>query len=77
MKHDYTKIFSGNPVLSRRIIEGLEQIGIVPIVKDQSGSSRMAGFPSAISEDQDIYVQNAETGKAKPIIDQILTDVKA
>jgi hypothetical protein len=37
----------------------------------------MAGFPSAISEDQDIYVQNAETGKAKPIIDQILTDVKA
>lgn len=77
MKHDYTKIFSGNPILSRRIIEGLEQNGISPVVKDESGSDRMTGFPSTISEDQDIYVQNAEAGKAKAIVDKILADIEA
>lgn len=77
MEGDYTKIYSGNYMASARIIEELEQTGIVPIVKDESESARMAGFPSPMQEIQEIYVQNAESGKAKIIIDRILAEIKA
>lgn len=77
MERDYTKIYSGNFMVSSRIVEALEQIGIVPIVKDESESARLAGFPSPMQEIQEIYIQHAETGKAKAIIDRILADIEA
>lgn len=77
MERDYIKIYSGNFMVSSRIVEALEQIGIVPIIKDESESARLAGFPSPMQENQEIYVHKAETEKAKTIIDRILAEIKA
>lgn len=77
MERDYTKIYSGNFMISSRIVGALEQIGIIPIVKDEAESARLAGFPSPMQENQEIYVQNAETEKAKTIIDRILAEIKS
>ena len=77
MESDYIKIYSGNSMVSARIIKELEEIGIIPVVKDESESARLAGFPSTMQEIQEIYVQNSESGKAKIIIDRILAEIKA
>lgn len=77
MESDYIKIYSGNFMITARIIAELGQIGIVPVVKDESESSRLAGFPSALQEIQEIFVRNSETEKAKHIINGILADIRA
>ncbi|WP_086477227.1 MULTISPECIES: hypothetical protein [Arenibacter] len=75
MVNEYTKIFSGNFLVSGRIKEALIEIGITPIVKDESESGRLAGFPSSMQGIQDIYVQNMEVDKAKIVVDQITSTI--
>ncbi|MDX1327254.1 MAG: DUF2007 domain-containing protein [Arenibacter sp.] len=75
MVNEYTKIFSGNFLVSGRIKEALIEIGITPIVKDESESGRLAGFPTPMQGLQDIYVQNEEADKAQSVVNRITSTI--
>ncbi len=72
MNSNYTKIFSGNFILSQTIVNQLKEIGIVPVVKDESESGRLAGFGSPMQGDQEIYVNADEVEKAQSIVQKVL-----
>ena len=72
MNSDYTKIFSGNFIVSQAIVNQLKEIGIVPVVKDESESGRLAGFGSPMQGDQEIYVNADEMVKAQTIAQKVI-----
>jgi hypothetical protein len=73
----YTKIYTGNFILIRLMIERLEHIGITPIIKDESESGRLAGFGAPIQNQQELFVHNDELDKAVPIIQSALAEMQS
>ena len=71
MKSNYVKIFSGNTLLGKRIVERLHKIEIEAIVKDESESARLAGFSSSMLNNIDLYVHKDEVVKAKVVIKEL------
>ena len=71
MKSNYTKIFVGNSIIAKGIINQLEEIGIVAVVKNEGESARMAGFASAVLDETELYVHNDELEKANAIVSKI------
>lgn len=76
MSSDYTKIFTGNLFIIQLIVSKLREIGIEPIVKDESESARLAGFAANIDGDREIHVNNDETDKALAVIKRVLAENK-
>lgn len=77
METHYCKIYSGNFLTVQILVTELDKIGIVPIVKDESESARLAGFGTFNQGNQDIYVHNDNYDRAKTIIDTALTEIEA
>lgn len=73
----YTKIYTGNTFITQRIVSNLQEIGIEPVVKDESESARLAGFAANIDGDREIHVNRDEEEKAVAIVKRILADDKA
>ena len=73
---EYTKVFSGNFILASRIKDELERIGIVPVIKDEGESQRLAGYGSMNQGWQELFVGNEEVEKAKVIIDKVKTQLE-
>ncbi|MBM1107904.1 DUF2007 domain-containing protein [Aurantibacter crassamenti] len=71
MHSNYSKVFSGNQFIVKKIVDELKKIGIEPVLKDESKSARMAGFASSMNGDVDIYVHNDEFKKAQKAISEI------
>jgi len=69
MDSNYSKVFSGNQFVAKKIVDQLQEIGIRAIVKDETESARMAGFASTMDGDVELYVHNDELEKAKRILD--------
>ncbi|MEE9364740.1 MAG: DUF2007 domain-containing protein [Cellulophaga sp.] len=69
---NYTKIFEGNFILIQRMVAQLEDIGIIPVIKDESESALLSGFASAVPGFQKLYVNNDELKKAKTVIENIV-----
>ena len=44
MSQTYKKLFSGNAIDVDRVFNSLSTIEIVPVIKDQAESARLAGF---------------------------------
>lgn len=74
---EYTKVYSGNFILVTRVKEGLEQVGIVPIIKDEGESQRLAGYGSMNQGFQEVFVHNDELDKAVTIIEKIKAEMEA
>jgi|TARA_R110000868_G_scaffold337575_1_gene598462 hypothetical protein len=72
MNSKYTRIFSGSFILAQTIENQLRDIGIIPVIKDESESGRLAGFGSAIQGNQQIYVHADELGKAQDIVKKVI-----
>lgn len=72
---EYTKVFDGTIFMVSRIKGELESIGIVPVIKDEVESQRLAGFGSLNQGYQEIHVNNEELEKAMEIINRIVEDV--
>ncbi len=77
MSSDYTKIYTGNTFISQRIISELREIGIEPIVKDESESARLAGFAANIDGNREIHVNHDEADKARTVVQRITAEKKA
>jgi hypothetical protein len=73
---EYTKIYSGNFFIVKRIIAELESIGISPVVKDETESGRLAGFGSSIQNFQEVYVNDEQLNEAVRIIDKVKAEVE-
>ena len=67
----FTKIYSGSSIKVLSIKDMLEKNNIIPIIKDQSESSRLAGFGSLINF-QDVFVHESEVSKALKFLKDIL-----
>ncbi len=74
---EYTKIYDGNFVLITRIKSELENNGIIPIIKDEGESQRLAGYGSLNQGFQEIYVNNDELDKALAIVEQVKAEMEA
>jgi len=68
MESQYIKIFTGNFLIVQQIASLLQEIGILPITKDESESGRLAGFGSSIQGQQELYVHKDELDKAVPVV---------
>ena len=68
MNSMYIKVYSGSMI----IVTNIENAGIVPVIKDESESGRLAGFGSAIQCFQEIYVHQDETENAIVIIERTI-----
>lgn len=78
--HDsnYIKIFTGSFITVQRIISDLEKIDIIPVVKDQTESARLAGFGGGIVPGfQEVFVHKDELDKAVVIVETINSSLKA
>lgn len=53
MSLKYIKIFLGPPVQVINLCNTLEEVSIVPVIKDRAESARLAGFGS-FSSDQEV-----------------------
>ncbi|MBC2845394.1 putative signal transducing protein [Winogradskyella flava] len=74
---EYSKIYYGNFILVTRIKSELERIGIIPIIKDEGESQRLAGFGSMNQGYQEIHVHNDELEKAVAVVEQVKTEMEA
>lgn len=73
---EYTKLFAGNFIFVQRLKTELENIGITPIIKDESESGRLAGFGSPIPGHQQVYVSNEEFSKAEEILNNVKSEME-
>lgn len=74
---EYTRVYYGNFILVIRMKEELENIGIIPIIKDEGESQRLAGYASMNQGYQEIYVHNDELTKAMEIVNRVKSEMEA
>lgn len=74
---EYTKVYSGNFIMVTRIKSELENLGIIPIIKDEGESQRLAGYGSMNQGFQEVFVHNDELGKATAIVEQVKAEMEA
>lgn len=73
---EYTKIYEGNFILTTRVKTELEAEGIVPIIKDEGESQRLAGYASMNQGFQEMYVHNDELTKAQEILERVKSEME-
>lgn len=63
MSQAYKRLFYGTAMDVAKLCCVLDSMGIVPVVKDQAESARLAGF-GTLSTDQEVWVHPDEYKKA-------------
>ena len=66
MSRTYKRLFYGTTMDVAKLCCVLDTVGIVPVVKDQAESARLAGF-GTLSTDQEVWVHTDEFEKARVI----------
>jgi len=74
---EYTKVYYGNFILVTRVKDELERMGIIPIIKDESESQRLAGYASMNQGYQEVFVHNDELEKANTIVEKVKAEMEA
>ncbi len=74
---EYIKLYSGNFILITRIKGELEAQGIIPIIKDEGESQRLAGYGSLNQGYQELYIHENELEKATAILERVKTEMEA
>lgn len=64
MSQAYIKIFTGSSMEVLAIKNTLESINIIPVIKDEAQSARLAGF-GATSDQLQVYVHKDELARAQ------------
>ncbi|MDH7912470.1 DUF2007 domain-containing protein [Winogradskyella sp. SYSU M77433] len=73
---EYTKVYSGNFILVTRVKDELEARGIIPIIKDEGESQRLAGYASMNQGFQEVFVHNDELDNAIAIVEQVKVNME-
>ena len=69
---NYKKIYTGNIFVTQQIIQSLKELGITPVIKDDSESARLAGFGTATPAMKEVFVHNNEYEKAITVISELI-----
>ncbi|MDG1652699.1 MAG: DUF2007 domain-containing protein [Flavobacteriaceae bacterium] len=64
MSRTYKKLFHGTAIDVAKLCSVLDTLGIIPVVKDQAESARLAGFGTLFT-DQEIWVHLDEYERAR------------
>ena len=64
MSQTYKKLFYGTAMDVAKLCSVLDTLGIIPVVKDQAESARLAGFGTLFT-DQEIWVNLDEFVRAR------------
>jgi hypothetical protein len=64
MSQTYKKLFNGTAIDVAKLCSVLDTLGIIPVVKDQAESARLAGFGTLFT-DQEIWVHLDEYERAR------------
>lgn len=64
MSQTYKKLFHGTAMDVAKLCSVLDTLGIIPVVKDQAESARLAGFGTLFT-DQEIWVHLDEYERAR------------
>jgi len=68
MESTFVKLYSSSFIIVQPICKNLESQGIIPIVKDETESARLAGFGISNYGNQDIFVHQNEYESASKIL---------
>ena len=71
----YTAIYKGSFIIAQLMRDRLEANGIVPIIKDESESGRLAGFGST-GDYIELHVHQDELERSKEIINTVLDEME-
>lgn len=69
---NYIRVFTGSAVTVLSIISALKEKNIVPVIKDDSESARLAGFGAVALSIQELFVHKDELDTAVKIIEEII-----
>ena len=67
MSRTYKRLFYGTAMDVAKLCGFLDTVGIVPVVKDQAESARLAGF-GTLYTDQEVWVHPDEFEKATEVV---------
>ena len=70
-KDKYYHLFTGSSLLVLALVSELDKEGIIPVVKDQGESARLAGFGITTPLLQDVYLHADEIDKGKKVVKQL------
>jgi hypothetical protein len=74
----YIKIFTGDIIIVQRVVLELEKQDIIPVVKDQTESARLAGFGGGnFPGFQEVFVNKDELDKAVLIVESINSELQS
>ena len=76
METHYVKIYTGSFVIVQLITERLKEIGIAPVIKDESESGRLAGFGASVQFQQEMYVHEDQLEAAVPVVEAALAEME-
>jgi len=67
-----TRIFTGSAIEAQPLINGLNELNINPIIRDDHQSGIMSGFASGVPGQIRVYIRNEELTIAQSVIDGFL-----
>ena len=70
MEQSFVHIYSGSSVTVLALKNALQADNIIPVIKDESESARMAGF-GIVHDQKQVFVHTDELKKAKKIMDAL------
>ena len=76
MESHYQRIYTGNFIVVQLIKERLNEIGISPIIKDETESGRLAGFGPSVVGQQQVFVHENELDISVPIVEEVLSTIE-
>jgi len=68
----YIKLYEGSFIIVQLIQKKLESQGIVPVIKDETESARLAGFGVFGSGNQQLFIHESEEREALKIVQKAL-----
>ena len=69
---ELVRIFTGSEVLVILLKDELEQFGIRSMIQNDYDAGLSAGFVSGVPSAIDLYIQESDLNKAKPIISEFV-----
>lgn len=71
MKSDYNRIYTGPGVIADQLVARLKDMDIIPLIKDESESGRLAGFAPQVYGYVQVFVHTDEMEQAKIILEEM------
>ncbi|MBL4605416.1 MAG: DUF2007 domain-containing protein [Flavobacteriaceae bacterium] len=76
MTQEHIKVFSGSPVIVKRLKSILEEHGIQSIYKNQDESARISGFGGPLNF-AELFILNTDYDKAEELVKNYQKEIDA